>query len=120
MKVAVTSQGPDINSDIDTRFGRAKHFIVVDTETGEFTSHDNARNLDASQGAGIQASRNVSDLGVEAVLTGNVGPKALATLRAGNIAVYTGASGSIGDAVEQFKAGKLRRVEEATVDSHWM
>ena len=57
MKVAVTSQDPDLNSAVDPHFGRAKFFIVVDTETGEFSAHDNAQNLNAVQGAGIQAGR---------------------------------------------------------------
>ena len=82
MKIAVTSQGPDLNSQVDPRFGRAKSFLVVDTETGEFSVHDNTQNLNAAQGAGIQAGRTVVDLGVSAVVTGNVGPKAFATLQA--------------------------------------
>ena len=43
MKVAITSQGPDMTSMVDLRFGRAKYFIVVDTETGEFSAHDNTQ-----------------------------------------------------------------------------
>ncbi len=34
MKIAVTSQGPDMNGKIDPRFGRAKFFVVVDTDSG--------------------------------------------------------------------------------------
>ena len=83
MKVAITSQGPKMNGAVDPHFGRAKYFIVVDTDTGEFSAHDNTQNLNAVQGAGIQAGRNVIDLGVEAVMTDNVGPKAFAPLPAG-------------------------------------
>ena len=120
MKVAVTSQGPDVNSAVDPHFGRAKFFIVVDTETGEFSAHDNSQNLNAVQGAGIQAGRNVVDLGVEAVITGNTGPKAFATLQAGGIKVYIGASGTVAEVVEQFKADKLECVSKANVEGHWM
>ncbi|NQU20396.1 MAG: NifB/NifX family molybdenum-iron cluster-binding protein, partial [Candidatus Nealsonbacteria bacterium] len=52
MKIAVTSQGPDLTSQVDPRFGRAKTFIVVDTETDEFSVHDNTQNMNAAQGAG--------------------------------------------------------------------
>ena len=53
MKIAVTSQGGETSSQVDARFGRAQCFVVVDTETGELSAHDNAQNMNASQGAGI-------------------------------------------------------------------
>ena len=34
MKIAVTSKGTDLQSQVDTRFARARYFIVTDTETG--------------------------------------------------------------------------------------
>jgi len=120
MKIAVTSQGPDLDSAVDPRFGRARYFIVVDTESGDATAHSNEQNLAAAQGAGIQAGRTVIGLGVAAVVTGNVGPKAFATLLAGKVAVYTGAEGSVREAVEQFKAGRLRAAEGANVEGHWV
>ena len=75
MKIIITSEGTSLESPVDPRFGRAKHFILVDTDTGEFSSHDNAQNLNAPQGAGIQAAQTVARLGAEAVLTGHVGPR---------------------------------------------
>ena len=119
MKLAVTAQGAGLDSPIDPRFGRAKHFVVVDADTGAVSSHDNAQNLNAPQGAGIQAAQAVARLGVEAVLTGHVGPKAFTTLAAAKIAVYTGISGTVRDAVEQFKQGKLPLAAQADVQGHW-
>jgi predicted Fe-Mo cluster-binding NifX family protein len=119
VKVAVTSQGSDLGSQVDPRFGRAKYFIVVDLDTDEFSVHDNTQNLNAAQGAGIQAGRTVVELGVGAVLTGNVGPKAFTTLEAGNVQVYPGASGSVKEAVEKFKAGQLQGAKKANVEGHW-
>ena len=120
MKVAVTAQGRELSSPVDPRFGRAQCFIVVDTETGEFSAADNSQNLNAAQGAGIQAGKHVVDLGVQALITGHVGPKAFATLEAGGVAVYSGATGTVADAVEQFKAGKLRQSATADVEGHWV
>ena len=119
MKVAVTSQGRELDPPVDPRFGRAKYFLVVDTETGDFSATDNSQNLNAAQGAGIQAGKNVVDLGVEAVITGHVGPKAFATLQAGGMQVYTGATGTAAEAVEQFKAGALKQSTGADVEGHW-
>ncbi|MCD6303962.1 MAG: NifB/NifX family molybdenum-iron cluster-binding protein [Planctomycetes bacterium] len=119
MKVAVTSQGSDIQSPVDMRFGRCKYFVVVDTETGQSTAVDNSVNLNALQGAGIQSGKKIAELGVDAVISGHVGPKAFETLRAAGVKAYSGASGTVADAVEQFKAGRLKEATAADVQGHW-
>lgn len=119
MKLAVTSQGATLQSPLDPRFGRAKHFILLDTETGAVAAVDNSVNLNAAQGAGIQAAKKIVELGVDALITGHVGPNAFSTLQAGKIRIYAGASGTVADAVEQFKAGKLEAASSADVEGHW-
>ena len=119
MKIIITSEGPGLDSRVDPRFGRAKHFVLVDTETGEFSAHDNAQNLNAPQGAGIQAAQTVARLGAEAVLTGHVGPKAFTTLQAANVTIYTGVLGTVKEAIEQFKSGQLTPAAKADVQGHW-
>ncbi|MDZ7616969.1 MAG: NifB/NifX family molybdenum-iron cluster-binding protein, partial [Patescibacteria group bacterium] len=108
MKIVITAEGPNLESPVDPRFGRATYFLLVDGETGDFTAHDNTQNLNAAQGAGIQAAQSVVQLGAEAVLTGNVGPKAFATLQAGQVAIYTGATGTAREALDQWRANKLQ------------
>jgi predicted Fe-Mo cluster-binding NifX family protein len=120
MKLAITSQGTDLNSPVDPRFGRAKFFILLDSESNQFSAVDNSLNLNALQGAGIQAGKNVVDLGVDAVITGHVGPKALATLHSAGIKIYTGASGTVAEALDQFKGGKLKLSDTPDVQGHWM
>jgi predicted Fe-Mo cluster-binding NifX family protein len=120
MKIVVTSQGTNLDSPLDPRFGRAKHFLLVDTETMQTTVHDNAQNVNAPQGAGIQAAQAVYNLGAGAVVTGHVGPKAFATLHAAGIAVYVGSSGTVREAVEQFRSGRLQPAESADVEGHWV
>ena len=104
MKVAVTSQGSVLSSELDPRFGRARYFVLVDTESGEFTAHDNGTNLEAAHGSGVQAAQDIVDLGVDAVITGNIGPKAEAALQAGNVEICKQNWGTVRDAVEQFKS----------------
>ena len=120
MKVVVTSQGETLDSNVDPRFGRAKNFLVVDTENGEFKCVDNAQNLNAAQGAGIQAAQTVCGTDAEALITGNCGPKAFKVLSAANIKVYVGASGTVAEALEKFKKGELKESEEANVEGHWV
>lgn len=120
MKILVTAQEPSETANVDPRFGRARHFMLYDSETGAFSAHDNSQNLNAAQGAGIQAAQNVVNLGAEVVLTGNVGPKAFATLQAGGVKICCGATGAVSEAVEAFKAGKLDGAQGSNVEGHWV
>lgn len=120
MKVAVTSSGKTLDSALDPRFGRALYFLIVDTETMALEVKENTQNLNLPQGAGIQAGKTVADAGVEAVITGNCGPKAFNVLNAANIKVITGVSGTITEAVEQFKAGALQHAGGPNVEGHWV
>ena len=120
MKIAISAQGAGLDSPVDPRFGRARYFIVADTETGGISAHDNTVNINVAQGAGIQSAKNVADLGVQAVITGNVGPKAYSTLSAAGIEIYTGATGTVRYILDAFRAGKLSRTDKANVEGHWM
>ena len=119
MKVAVSASGPARSDTIDPRFGRAACFILVDTETNEWSAHDNAQNLNAAQGAGIQAAQTVAGLGAQAVVTGNVGPKAFRALSAAGIRVWLCDGGTVEGAVARFIAGDLKPAASASVEGHW-
>ncbi|MDH7481993.1 MAG: NifB/NifX family molybdenum-iron cluster-binding protein [Armatimonadota bacterium] len=119
MRVAITAKEPSIESNVDQRFGRARYLIVIDTETGNTEVHDNEVNLNAVQGAGIQTAQNVVLLNVEAVLTGHVGPNAFRVLSAAGIRTYVGFQGTVGEAIEEFKSGKLNPIDSADVEKHW-
>lgn len=119
MKIAITAQSATLSSEVDPRFGRAQCFAVIDTDGGQATFHDNSVNLNAAQGAGIQTAKRVVDLGVSAILTGHVGPKAFSALKAGGVDIYTGIQGSVAEAVERFKSGALQPAVSADVEGHW-
>jgi len=120
MKIAVSSQGKDFESLVDQRFGRAGYFIIFDTDTGSFAVLDNAVNLSAAQGAGIQTAKNVSDVGVKAVITGNMGPKAFTVLEMAGIEVYTGVKGTVSGACKSFQDGSLTKADKPNVEGHWL
>ena len=117
MKIAVTAGGTDLESQMDPRFGRCQYFLVGDPETMEFTAHENAAGSQRG-GAGPMAAKAMSDLGAEIVITGDVGPNAFDALRAAGIKAYVGASGTVSQAIEQWKAGKLSEAGGASVGSH--
>lgn len=119
MKIAVTSRGTDLNSEVDPRFGRAAHIIIVDTDTLEFEALDNTENVNAFKGAGIQAASTISDKGAEALLTGYCGPKAFQVLNAAKIKVANDVKGTVRDAIKLFNEGKLSFSDAANVEAHW-
>jgi predicted Fe-Mo cluster-binding NifX family protein len=120
MKIAVTAQGKELSSEIDLRFGRAEWLIVIDSETGNFQAHDNVVNLNAVQGAGIQTGQNIANLGVEAVITGNVGPNAFKTLNTADVKIFLAEKETVHEALDLFKAGKLKEINQANVEGHWV
>ena len=116
MKLCVTSQGNNLDALLDPRFGRCKYFLFVDKDTLEFEAVENP-NVEAAGGAGIQSGQLVAGKGVNAVLTGNVGPNAFQTLKAAGIDVITGLSGSVRDAVEKYKKGGSQPAQGPSVSS---
>ncbi len=118
MKIAITSTGKMMDSEVDPRFGRAAYFVIIDTETMDFSVIEN-ENVAAAGGAGISSAKVVIDSGAEAVLTGNCGPNAERTLSAAGLKLYTGATGTVAEAVELFKTGKLTEAAGPNVESHF-
>ncbi|MDD2439925.1 MAG: NifB/NifX family molybdenum-iron cluster-binding protein [Methanosarcinaceae archaeon] len=107
MKICVTSTGPGLDSEVDPRFGRCAYFVILDSETEALQALENASS-GASGGAGIQAAQTVAKAGIEVLLTGGVGPNAYSVLSDAGIEVKIGPSGTVSDAIEQYKAGKLQ------------
>lgn len=114
MKICVTSTGPTMDASVDPRFGRCQYFVFVDPETMEYEAMPNP-SIGASSGAGIQAAQTVADKGADVVITGEVGPNAIQILEAATISIAAGASGTISDAIEQYKSGELQLSGSTTI-----
>jgi len=117
MKIIVSSTGDNIDSDVDPRFGRCINFLVVDTDTMQLEVVGNS-GTQSAHGAGIGAAQRVASLNVGAVITGHVGPNAHMALSRTGIKVYTGAKGTVKDAINQYKEGKLNEATNPTVSGH--
>ena len=119
MKIAVTSQGTDLESEVDPRFGPAPYILIVDSDTFSFEVVDNRDNANALKGAGIQAAVTVSDKGAEILLTGHCGPNAFNALKAAKVGVANSASGSVRDALKAYLDGELHVAEGPDVEGQW-
>lgn len=118
MKIGIPASSDTLEADLDPRFGRCQYFLVVDSDSMDFTAVPND-SINASHGAGIQAAQIIANMGVDVVITGNVGPNAFNVLFASGIKIVTGASGSVKAVVEKFKSGQLKEVKNPTVDGHF-
>jgi len=117
MKVVVTASGADLDAPVDPRFGRCSFFVIVDTDTMAFEAVKNQAAM-AAGGAGVQAAQLVANKGAQAVITGNIGPNAMAGLQAAGVKVYVGAEGTVRKSVELFKEGRLQEATSATAFPH--
>lgn len=86
MKICVTSQGKDLDSEVDPRFGRCSYFIFYDTDTKQYEAVENSWK-EAVGGAGVQAAQFVIQKGVKKVITGRVGANAEMVLRRAGIEI---------------------------------
>jgi len=116
MKICISSEGNNLDANVDARFGRCQYFIIADTDTLDFQAIQNP-NIEAMGGAGIQSGQLVAEKKTKAVLTGNVGPNAFQTLQSAGIEVITGVSGTVKQAIEKYKKGQLRPSQGPSVNS---
>ena len=115
MNIAVSSAGQGLESQVDTRFGRCPYFVMVEVEGKDIKGSKSVENVSANQmgGAGMTAAQAVADLKADAIITGNMGPRAFSVFQQLGIDVYEG-SGTVREVVESLAAGKLKKIESAT------
>jgi len=90
MKIAVTSTGTDLDSQVDPRFGRAAYILIIDSDTLDFDVLDNKENVN-----GFKA------------------------MNAAKIEVANDAEGTVREAVQAYLDGKMPLADEANVEGHW-
>ena len=119
MKIALSSTGKDLESEVDERFGRCPYFLIVDIDEKEIKSVNVVENIAAGQmgGAGISAAEIVANEKVDAVITMNLGPRAFSVFGQFGIRIYQ-AKGRIKDVIQEFIDGKLTEVRDSMGQAH--
>ncbi|MBW2589128.1 MAG: NifB/NifX family molybdenum-iron cluster-binding protein [Deltaproteobacteria bacterium] len=117
MKIAVSSSGRDLDSQVDPRFGRCAYFVIVETDDMSFEAFAN-ENISLGGGAGIQSAQFVASTGAKAVITGNCGPNAVQTLSVSQVEIFVGHSGTVREVIEKYMKGNIKSTSTPNVTDH--
>ena len=118
MKIAISSTELSPDAWVDFRFGRCRCFAIVDVEADTCDYIDNQAAA-LGGGAGLQAAQMIADAGVDAVITGNLGPNASSVLEAAGIKTFLCNSGTIREVLQHYRNGLLSEASGHTVSSHY-
>ncbi len=100
MKIAISTDG----SMVSAHFGRCPNFTVIDIENNELKSQDLLANPGHAPGAIPQFLRSQ---GVEMIVCGGMGNKAISMFNAFGVKTVLGVEGEISDIVDKLKEGTL-------------
>jgi len=117
MKIAVSSSGRDLDSQVDPRFGRCAYFVIVETDDMSFEAFAN-ENISLGGGAGIQSAQFVASTGAKALITGNCGPNAVQTLSVSQVVIFVGHSGTVREVIEKYMKGNIKSTSTPNVTDH--
>ena len=103
--------GKNIDGDVSDVFGRSPYFIIIEIEDGEIKDKEilENRSIDQMSGAGVTTAQLIVEKNVKAVITGNVGPRALDVLRQFNVDIYY-ANGLIKKVLQEYRDGKIKKI----------
>jgi predicted Fe-Mo cluster-binding NifX family protein len=102
MKIAVSADGSSLDAKVANRFNTAKYLLIIDLDTGEYEALPNPFTT-GQHGAGVQAIVLAVSRGAKAVLTGYTSPAVVNQFKSSGIEVLTGITGTVRDAIEQYK-----------------
>jgi len=119
MKIAISSVGDDLDSEVDAKFGRCNYFLIVEIEENKIKDFKSIENISKAQmgGAGITAGEIVAKQKVDAIITVNLGPRAFSVFEQFGIKVYQG-NGNVRKVIQDFLDGKLKELGDSNGPQH--
>ncbi len=89
MKIAFTSMGKDLDTLLDSTFGRTKYILIWDNVTNELNTIDNQSNAAQAHGVGPKTAAAVIESEAELIISGNMpGGNAMNILGKANIEIF--------------------------------
>ena len=105
MKLCIpTMQHGGLDDSVSDHFGRAPTFTIVDTETDEVLV---IKNRSEHMGGLGKPPEHVAKTGAKVMLCSGLGPRAIDMLAGFGIEVFVGATGTVREAMQLWKDGKL-------------
>ena len=101
MKVGVTAEGDTLGSYVADDFGHAPYFLLVDTDTLDYTVVKNE--FTEAAGAGFKVAKALVGLGLGAVLVGGIGMHGMKILNDAGIRVVSDVEGTAEEVVTEFR-----------------
>jgi len=109
MKVGVPSMGDKgLDESVGEHFGRVPTYTIVDLDTNEVTVVPNISHHMGGQG---QPPEILQSEGIQVMLCRGLGGRAITLFQDFGIDVYIGATGTVRDAIDAFKLGRLQKAE---------
>ncbi len=121
MKIAISASSDDLNGQVNPVFGRCPGFLIVEAEGSEIKNHFFIPNtaMNAVHGAGTAAAQAVINQGVQAVISGNLGPNAFNIIQQAGIKFYPGFGLNIKEAIEKVVSGQLKEQGNASTGANY-
>jgi predicted Fe-Mo cluster-binding NifX family protein len=116
MKIAISSFGPNLTSQLCPRLGGCKYFLVIDPEDMNLEVFENKHDASTS-GAGRRAAQFLVSQKVHAVITGRCRPNTFKVLSEAGVYLYFKHSGTVKEVLEKYRNGHLRRATRVDLDS---
>jgi len=101
MKIGVISEGDDLSSYVAEDFGHAPYFLIVDSETLDYTVIENE--FVNEMGAGMKVANAIVGLGVDAVITGGIGSHGIDILTKAGIHIAYDEEGTVEECINDLK-----------------
>ncbi len=121
MKIAMTCQSESTDSLLDSRFGRAPLFFLIDSDGKPGYFVENKQNKQAVQGAGIQSAQTILAEDPDVLITGHCGPKAFKILKEAGVRIFqSDTAKTVEEALRLFAENGLKELDGADVEAHWV
>ena len=106
MKVCIPTMGnKGLDEQVGEHFGRVPTYTVYDSETEELSIMDNTSGH--AGGSGYPAEI-LSKAGINVMICGGLGSRAISMFEQSGVMVYIGARGTVKEALDMWKAGTLQ------------